>query len=343
MVKNDWRIALTYVGAIVGAGFASGQELTRFFVVFGGSGLLGIIIAGSIFAILGAVVIDLANRMESNDYGQFLSFIFPLKFKVMVDVIIAFSLWVGLSVMLIGSATLLEERFALKSEFGFIITGLLVFLCLQFGSAGLLNANTVLVPIMVVFAIGSSLIYILNPVPCLSSEIFYRNLLPNWWSASLIYVAYNMILGIVVLASVKDNKKKITPWGGVWGGIILGIMSFIMVSALQLLPGNLLITEMPMLALTWSISPLVGNIYLISLWIAIFTTALANAHSLTARIKHSLHKPYRLILIISLLSTLVFIPWKFSTLVGLIYPVEGYLAIPIILAVIMAAVKARAR
>ena len=71
MVKNDWRIALTYVGAIVGAGFASGQELTRFFVVFGGSGLLGIIIAGSIFAILGAVVIDLANRMESNDYGRF--------------------------------------------------------------------------------------------------------------------------------------------------------------------------------------------------------------------------------------------------------------------------------
>ena len=42
--------------------------------------------------------------------------------------------------MLIGSGTLLEERFALNIKIGFLITGILVFLCLQFGSKGLLNA-----------------------------------------------------------------------------------------------------------------------------------------------------------------------------------------------------------
>jgi len=337
--KNDWKVALTYVGAIVGAGFASGQELVRFFVVFGKGGLMGTILAGAIFAILGALVIYLANSLQSNSYGQFIKNILPFKLNFVVDIIIAFSLWVGLGVMLIGSATLLEERFALRSEFGFIITGVLVFLCLQYGNKGLLTANTLLVPFMVVFAIGSSLIYIFKPQPCISNGSVFRNLLPNWWFASLLYVAYNMILGIVVLASIREQKYKISPWGGIWGGIILGFMSFIMVKSLQYLPESLLITEMPMLSLTTSINQLVGNLYFIGLLIAIFTTSLANAHSLATRIKSNVHKSYKSILVMLLFSTLVFIPWKFSALVGLMYPIQGYLAIPIIFAVISAVIK----
>ena len=72
------------------------------------------------------------------------------------------------------------------------------------------------------------------------------------------------------------------------GGLILGFMSFIMVMGLQYLPEEQIITEMPMLVLASSISPTVGNIYFSGLLIAIFTTALANAHSLTIRIKYNI-------------------------------------------------------
>ena len=95
MTKNDWKVALTYVGAIVGAGFASGQELTRFFVVFKERGLLGTAIAGAIFAMLGALVIFLAKKLKSNSYAQLFRHILPHNLN-RIDIIISFSLWVGL-------------------------------------------------------------------------------------------------------------------------------------------------------------------------------------------------------------------------------------------------------
>lgn len=339
MVKSDWQVAFTYVGAIVGAGFASGQELVRFFAVFSKYGLWGTITTGIIFAILGALVILLANRIESKNYGQFLKYIFPKQVYRFIDLIIASALWVGLGVMLTASGTLLKSQLNISENLGFIVTGILVFLCLQFGSKGLLNTNTLLVPILIILAIGSSLLYIQKPVACINNSGFFKTLLPNWWTASILYVAYNMILGIVVLASLKDNVGRMTLWGGIIGGIILGVMSFIMVKGLQLLPESLFTSEMPMLMLTTQISPMVGNIYAIGLWIALFTTAIANAHSLTSRLSSCFRITYKPILGILLFSSCCFIPWKFSTLVGLIYPLEGYLAIPIILAIIVVAIK----
>ena len=54
MNKGDLKLAFTYVGALVGAGFATGQELVRFFVNFETDGLKGVVLAGIGFALLGA-------------------------------------------------------------------------------------------------------------------------------------------------------------------------------------------------------------------------------------------------------------------------------------------------
>ena len=40
------RVAMTYAGTIIGAGFVSGQELLQFFVAYGTTGLAGIMVAG---------------------------------------------------------------------------------------------------------------------------------------------------------------------------------------------------------------------------------------------------------------------------------------------------------
>ena len=51
--KMDFLVAMTYIGAVVGAGFASGQELWQFFARWGFSGWLGILLAGLLFALAG--------------------------------------------------------------------------------------------------------------------------------------------------------------------------------------------------------------------------------------------------------------------------------------------------
>ncbi|MFZ5945015.1 MAG: hypothetical protein ACOYVD_12980 [Bacillota bacterium] len=339
MKKIDLKIALTYVGAIVGAGFASGQELIRFFVVFKNYGLIGTIITGIIFSLLGALVIILVNKLSINNYGNLLENIFPGKIHIVIDILIAVSLWIGIGVMLSGSAALINERLDFSVKASFIFTGLLVFICLQFGSKSLLNTNTILVPFLIFLAIGSSALYIFKPVACFSDGYRLQNLIPNWWTASLLYVAYNMVLGIVVLASVKSEGEQVTVWGGLLGGGLLGLMSFIMVKGLLLLPQDLQLAEMPMLVMTNKISPAIGDIYGLGLWVALFTTALANTHSLAVRISNKINISYKLILFSLIASSFCFIPWKFSALVSIIYPIEGYLAIPIIAAVILAVFK----
>ena len=48
------RLAGAYVGSVLGAGFASGQEHAAFFLKFGAEGFLALGVAGSMFAVFGA-------------------------------------------------------------------------------------------------------------------------------------------------------------------------------------------------------------------------------------------------------------------------------------------------
>jgi uncharacterized membrane protein YkvI len=50
------KVAFAYIGTVVGAGFASGQEILQFFSYFGYWGLVGLLLAAGLF-----VYFDLKN------------------------------------------------------------------------------------------------------------------------------------------------------------------------------------------------------------------------------------------------------------------------------------------
>ena len=47
MSKKYLSVAFAYVGVIVGAGLASGQDLLQYFLFFGAKGLIGIAVLGA--------------------------------------------------------------------------------------------------------------------------------------------------------------------------------------------------------------------------------------------------------------------------------------------------------
>ncbi len=56
--EKDWvKIASIYVGTVIGAGFASGREIIDFFGIYGLKGILGMIIAGILFSLIGSVLL----------------------------------------------------------------------------------------------------------------------------------------------------------------------------------------------------------------------------------------------------------------------------------------------
>lgn len=64
------NVAVMYIGAIMGAGFASGRETWQFFGVFGGYGRAGILIFAAIFMAVGFMVSYNASRLGTHDMGS---------------------------------------------------------------------------------------------------------------------------------------------------------------------------------------------------------------------------------------------------------------------------------
>ena len=61
MTKKYLSVAFAYVGVIVGAGLASGQDLLQYFLAFGAKGLIGIVALGVLNVIFGVVPCSLAR------------------------------------------------------------------------------------------------------------------------------------------------------------------------------------------------------------------------------------------------------------------------------------------
>ncbi|HHY09574.1 MAG TPA: hypothetical protein GX528_03295, partial [Firmicutes bacterium] len=57
-----------YVAGVIGAGFASGQELVFFFVKYGGAGIIGVFAAVLTLTVGSAAVLEYCKKKEINSY-----------------------------------------------------------------------------------------------------------------------------------------------------------------------------------------------------------------------------------------------------------------------------------
>ena len=67
---NVLNVALMFVGAIMGAGFASGREIWQFFGVFGEKGQIGVLLVGVLFIMLGTMTAYIARKLNTSDMGR---------------------------------------------------------------------------------------------------------------------------------------------------------------------------------------------------------------------------------------------------------------------------------
>ena len=70
---NVLNVALMFVGAIMGAGFASGRELWQFFGVFGIRGKIGVLLVGILFILLGTATAYIARKLGTNEMGRIIA------------------------------------------------------------------------------------------------------------------------------------------------------------------------------------------------------------------------------------------------------------------------------
>ena len=78
---NIFKVTFVIVGTIIGAGFASGQEVLTFFNQYGANGLMGLIFSLSLISIIiyKTLKINLENNVDI--YEEFIKNILPEKLK----------------------------------------------------------------------------------------------------------------------------------------------------------------------------------------------------------------------------------------------------------------------
>ena len=79
--KNICKITFVIVGTIIGAGFASGQEIYTFFNKYGFEGLIGICISIFLMSYIIYKTFKIVIENDVNNYEDFIQKIMPERFR----------------------------------------------------------------------------------------------------------------------------------------------------------------------------------------------------------------------------------------------------------------------
>lgn len=214
-------VSMLIVGTMIGAGFASGKEVVAFFGDV--PNVFIALITGVLVFGCSVLFLFVGRRVKKSDIGEVNGAVFG-RFRAFADVFMLFNSMTVLGAMLAGTDSLASEFIDIRPV-GSIVMGLLCAVIAVKGLSGVIKANAVLVPIMIVFLCVCSIAAIDFPFKAQQSSI-------NVYSIVL-YVSMNMILGGGVLTTVhKLSPREIILASAIAATVIGGILLCIM-GALQ--------------------------------------------------------------------------------------------------------------
>jgi len=341
------KIIAMYIGAVIGAGFASGQEIMQFFIAQGNNWWKEVLLVTALFCYLGATTLYLAVKLKTNNYQALVRSLFGVRLGRIIDVVSMLMLMGGLSVMLSGSGAVFNEHLHAPTWLGISLIILINCVIMLGGLQGVLLVNAVLVPIKIIAICLISLGIILSQSALIQAPAVMeaaQGTNRHWFLSGVLYVSYNMILVIAVLTTLgKSISAKKAIWGGVLGGLGLGFTAGIMCLAGMTLYPEILNYKVPTIYMAGTLSQ--GFKYPIGflIWLAIVTTAIANAHGLASRIAGPGSKKYKLIGIGATLLAIPLAQVEFDRLVATVYPLFGYSGLLIIALLLVVPVLAKSR
>lgn len=340
-IMKIFVIASAFIGVIVGAGFASGQEVLQYFTSFGTWGILAAFVSTVLFAYVGMMLVWLGSRAQTTSYNEVIYKISGKYFGFIVDCVLVFTVFGVGVVMLAGAGANLNQQFGLPHIVGAVLMSVLVLL------TGMLKVDKVvaiissITPFLILFVIIIS-IYSFTTMDGSFSELdstarSHGPFFPNWFIAGLNYATFNTSVGAamsIVMGSAEKDRKT-AAIGGLVGGIGLGaliLLSHFAIFAKIEEVGNL---EMPMLGIMNNVSPILGTIMAIVLFGMIFNTAISMFFAFVARFAKAETKKFNIILAVTLIAGFILSFVGFTDLVSKFYTLIGYMGLALIVVLII--------
>lgn len=328
-MKNVLKVVFVIIGTLIGAGFASGQEVYLFFS-YGMKGLIGILISSIIIGVVIYSTFNILNKYKINTYKDFLNILIPknTKLKIIANFIINIFILITFFIMIAGFGAYFEQEIGINRLVGSLILAIITFIVFMTSIKGVVKVNELIVPILIGFIFIIGIISIKN-IHILNLENYViRTNYTNFALSAVLYSSYNSILLIPVLITLNNyvkNKKQIFYISFI-SAIVTILLSVIIFLLLVRVDVDISKLEMPVVYVVSNMFKILRYIYGVIILGSIFTTAISLGVSFlqnTAKNK----KGYTQISIIMCITSVIISKFGFSNLVSLLYPIFGYLGL----------------
>lgn len=344
-MKKSLKMGSAFIGIIVGAGFASGQEILQYFTSFGLMGILAALISTVMFAYLGMSLTRLGSRMQKTSHKDVIYGISGKILGTIVDYIIILTLFGVGVVMVAGAGSIFTQQFGLPAALGSTLLIVLVILTIMLNVekviaiiGGITPFLILMVVILAVYSLATmdSTFSLLDPI---AKE--QLSAVPNWFLSALNYASFNIAVGasMAIVMGSTEKDEKIAARGGLFGGLGLGVLIILSHLAIFARVDEVGGAEMPMLQIANDISPLIGWFMSFILFGMIFNTAVGMIYAFSARFMHSGTAKFKIFVIIVGIISYILSFVGFTELVNMFYPVVGYLGFFLVAALIWADIR----
>lgn len=330
---STFKVASAYIGTVVGAGFASGQELLQFFGYFGYWGIAGLILATGLFIYFGYLILKLGAELKADSHLPVIKYAGGKWIGAIIDYVIIFFLFGALTVMAAGAGALFSEQLGMSKFLG---SGLLVATTLGtvlFGLNGVISAISFVVPVLLVSVLAiSGYVMVSMGIPAGASQAAINAgnpAVPFWPFAAVVYISYNLVVAVAVLAPMgkETGDLKTVKKGALWGGLGLGIGAIAILLVMLANMPQAAKYELPMIFVAGQISPFIKIVYALILYLEIYTTAVGSLYGFSVRFTQPQTKQLKMLAAGASVGALAAAQFGFTTLVRILFPLVGYAGI----------------
>lgn len=330
-LSKIFQIAVVFIGTIVGAGLASGQEIKEFFTSYGVSSFIGIIACGVFYMVMGSIVSKISIKYKLNSYGDVIKVVSPNLLGKVTGVITTLYLISSASIILAGSGALINQFFNIPKIIGSLIMVALAIFFLLRDTDGLIEINSFIVPTLVITITTIIILYFMFCRDMISLE-FLTKFEPRKTGVTLstiLYAGYNTLccLGVLVPLSNEIKKPKTMFYGIALGAMGLAALSFAINFLLMINQPYIHQYEIPLLFVAQRFGNVVQALLLVVIWLEMFSTEVSDVYSISKTLDNSFNIEFKKAIFIVLIIALPISRIGFSKLIGSLYPLFGMLSL----------------
>lgn len=342
--KACWKDIFAFGGAImafvIGAGFASGQEVMQFFTHLG---LWGSLCAGAtamvLFSWFGAVLLEDGRQLQLEDANAIFAHYCGKHIGIFFEWFVPVLLFLVVSIMLSGAGATVSEHYGINPNVGRIAMGIATLLTVLLGLKKLVNIIGNIGPVIIAFTMVMGIVSIAqNPGGLAIADKVLKTIdVPgasdNWLLSGILYAAFSLVGLMPFIAGMgKQAKSKTdTLFGGIFGGVAFVFGGMILSTGLLANIEKVYDKQIPSLAIAAEILPFVASIFALVLLLGIYTTAVPMLWTAVNRIStDEKSMRYKVSAVIMIVISFFGAQLQFGKMVGFVYPATGYMGILLI-------------